>query len=354
VLDLDNTLWGGVIGDDGLAGIVLGQGSALGEAYATFQAYARSLSHRGIILAVCSKNEEANAREPFEKHPEMILKPADIASFIANWNDKATNLKAIAAELNIGLDSLVFVDDNPAERALVRRELPMVAVPEVSDDPISFLQALDDAGYFESVAITEDDKARAGQYQANRERAALKAGVTDMDAYLSSLDMEMIVNRFDALGLQRIVQLINKTNQFNLTTRRYTEEEVVAVMNDPDAFGLQFRLIDRFGDNGIVAICIGRKQGEDCLIDTWLMSCRVLGRQVEPTTLNLIAAHARALGATRLIGEYRPTSKNGMVREHYARLGFTAIETREDGASHAALDLEQFVPAQTFLKVTQG
>jgi FkbH-like protein len=355
VLDLDNTLWGGVVGDDGLEGLVIGQGSALGEAFVAFQEYARELSRRGVILAVCSKNDEANAVEPFEQHPEMVLKRHDIASFVANWSDKASNLRAIAEELNIGIDSLVFVDDNPFERSLVRRELPMVAVPEVGDDPATFAQTLADAGYFEGLAVTEEDRARTDQYQGNRQRESLKDSATDLDSYLRSLEMELIWRPFDKLGLQRTVQLINKTNQFNLTTRRYTEEDVLAIMGDGRAFGLQLRLVDRFGDNGIIAIVIGKmRDEEDLLIDTWLMSCRVLGRQVEPTTLNLAAEQAKRLGARRLIGEYLPTKKNGMVKDHYGKLGFTVMETGEDGSSRAVLDLPSFVPASTFITVTEA
>jgi FkbH-like protein len=355
VLDLDNTLWGGVVGDDGLEGLVIGQGSALGEAFVAFQEYARELSRRGVILAVCSKNDEVNALEPFEKHPEMVLKRHDIASFVANWSDKASNLRAIAEELNIGIGSLVFVDDNPFERSLVRRELPMVAVPEVGEDPATFAQTLADAGYFEALAITEEDRARTEHYQGNRQRERLKASATDLDSYLGSLEMELIWRRFDKLGLQRTVQLINKTNQFNLTTRRYTEPDVLAVMEDSRAFGLQLRLVDRFGDNGIIAIVIGKMSGEDdLLIDTWLMSCRVLGRQVEPTTLNLIAAAAKRLGARRLIGEYLPTKKNGMVKEHYVKLGFSVVETTADGGSRSVLDLPTFMPASTFITVTEA
>ncbi len=355
VLDLDNTLWGGVVGDDGLEGLVLGQGSALGEAFAAFQDYARELSRRGIILAVCSKNDEANAVEPFEKHPDMLLRRGDIACFVANWSDKAANIRAIAQDLNIGLDALVFIDDNPFERALVRRELPMVAVPEISDDPTSYPRALADAGYFEALAITEDDRARSSHYQANREREALRATTTDLPSYLRGLDMRLIWRRFDQIGLQRTVQLINKTNQFNLTTRRYTEDDVQAVMRDPRAFGLQLRLLDRFGDNGIIAVLIGRMTDDtDLLIDTWLMSCRVLGRQVEPTSLNLIAAQAQALGATRLIGEYVPTKKNAMVRDHYAKLGFVPLDADASGGTRAVLDLTGFVPADTFIDVKEG
>ena len=355
MLDLDNTVWGGVIGDDGLEGIAIGQGSALGEAYTAFQEYARELSRRGVILAVCSKNDEANALEPFERHPEMVLKRSDIACFVANWSNKADNIRQIAQELNIGLDSLCFIDDNPFERNLVRQELPMVAVPEVSDDPTGYPVALADAGYFEGLAVTDEDRERTSQYQGNKARDALKAAVTDLPSYLRGLEMQLVWKRFDKIGQQRIVQLINKSNQFNLTTKRYTDEDIVAVMADPDAFGLQLRLTDRFGDNGIIAIIVGRLlANKDLYIDTWLMSCRVLGRQVEPTTLNLIAQEAAKLGARRLVGEYIPTKKNAMVKEHYARLGFTVMETDEAGGNRNILDLAAFTPAETFIHVTEG
>lgn len=355
VLDLDNTLWGGVIGDDGMNGITIGQGSPLGEAYVAFQQFALELSHRGVILAVCSKNDEAIAAEPFERHPEMVLKRSDIASFKANWIDKAANIRNIAAELNIGLDSLVFVDDNPAERALIRQELPMVAVPEVTDDPSSFVQALSDAGYFESTLITDEDRLRSAQYQGNCQREALRTAATDMMAYLRGLKMKLVWRHFDDIGLQRIVQLINKTNQFNLTTRRYTQEDVISIMKEKYAFGLQLRLVDRFGDNGIIAICIGKMSNEeDLLIDTWLMSCRVLGRQLEPVTLNLIAMQARRLGAKRLIGDYIPKEKNAMVSNHYVTLGFSVVERHSNGGSRAILDLADFQAQETFITVAQG
>jgi FkbH-like protein len=283
----------------------------------------------------------------------MVLKRGDIASFAANWSDKAANIRAIAAELNIGLDSLVFIDDNPFERNLIRQELPMVAVPEVADDPSYFAQAIADAGYFEGLCVTEEDRERTSQYQGNRAREALKASATDLGGYLRGLEMRLVAKRFDRVGLQRIVQLINKSNQFNLTTRRYTEEGVLAVMDDPKAFGLQLRLLDRFGDNGVIAIVIGRlRDNKDLEIDTWLMSCRVLGRQVETATLNLIAAEAAKLGAKRLAGEYIPTRKNAMVKDHYARLGFTIMETGEDGWSRSVLDLAPFAPAATSIHVT--
>jgi FkbH-like protein len=356
VLDLDNTLWGGVIGDDGLDGIVLGQGSPLGEGFVAVQEYAKDLARRGIILAVSSKNDEANAREPFEKHPDMVLKLSDIASFRANWQDKASNIRAVAEELNIGLDALVFLDDNPFERNLVRGALPMVAVPEVpDDDPARVPAILAEAGYFESLGITDEDRQRGAQYQENRAREALRANVTDIEGYLRALEMRLIYGGFDALNKQRVVQLINKTNQFNLTTRRHGDAEYDAIAADPGSFGLHLRLTDRFGDNGIIAVVIGRTTAPgEVTVDTWLMSCRVLGRQVEATTLNLVAREAKALGAKRLIGEYVPTTKNGMVRDHYKKLGFSVAAGAEDGASRWVLDLEAFEPVPTFIDVVSA
>jgi FkbH-like protein len=353
VLDLDDTIWGGVVGEEGVEGLVLGQGSALGEGFLAVQEYARQLSRRGIILAVCSKNDEVRAVEAFEKHPEMLLRRTDIAAFVANWEDKAANIRAIAATLEIGLDSLVFVDDNPFERTLVRRELPMVAVPEVPDDPALVPNRLADAGYFEALSITGEDLRRTELYQANAARERARGEATDMVSYLRSLDMRLVWRTFDATGLGRVTQLINRTNQFNLMTRRYTEDEVRAVIDDPSCVGLQLRLLDRFGDNGIIAVLIGRRQDADLLIDTWLMSCRVLGRQVEEATLALLAQHASRLGAARLIGEYKPTAKNGMVANHYARLGFTAAGS-EGGVARHVLDLDGFTPAETSIVIEEG
>lgn len=351
VLDLDNTLWGGVIGDDGLSGIVLGQGSGEGEGYLAFQKYIRDLSRRGVILAVCSKNDEQNALEPFLKHPDMILSRDDIACFRANWLDKASNIRDIAATLNIGIESLVFIDDNPAERALVRQELPMVAVPEFIEDPAHMPRLLADAGYFESLGVTIDDRQRSDQYQANIAREALRTKTDNIEAYLRGLDMELVVSPFDNIGLTRIVQLINKTNQFNLTTRRYTEEDIRIIMADRSSFGLQLRLIDRFGDNGIISIIIGKLNSTgDAVIDTWLMSCRVLGRQVEEVTLNVIAEAANALGACRLVGEYIPTKKNGMVEQHYQKLGFVPDGLSTEGRLFS-LPLKTFTPKNCSISV---
>ncbi len=355
VLDLDNTLWGGVIGDDGLEGLVLGQGSALGEAYVDFQRYAKALSHRGVILAVCSKNDEDAASSPFDKHPEMVLKRDDIACFVANWKDKPSNMRAIAERLNIGLDALVFVDDNPFERNIVRRELPMVMVPELPDDPALYARCLADAGYFEGLELTAEDRDRNRLYRAEAARGDLQVSATDLAGYLRDLEMALRWRRFDRIGLQRIVQLVNKTNQFNLTTRRYSEAEILAVMDDPRAIGLQLRLVDKFGDNGMIAVLIGRANddGSAVEIDTWLMSCRVLGRGVEQAALNVMVSEVDRLGANRLIGEYRPTAKNGMVREHYLNLGFEALPAGANGISRWALALDRFTPFNVLMKVIE-
>ena len=353
VLDLDNTLWGGVIGDDGLEGIQLGQGSTVGEAFVAFQRYALQLARRGIILAVCSKNDEANALGPFEKHPDMVLRRKDIACFVANWQDKANNLRHIAKSLNIGLDSLVFADDNPFERNLVRQELPEVQVPELPEDAALYIDTIADAGYFEALTVTAEDRERGGQYRANLEREELRASATDMQGYLRGLAMELDVRPFDGIGLSRIVQLINKTNQFNLTTRRYTQADVRAMMADPTTAAYQFRLVDRFGDNGMIAVLIGRLTQPDTLtIDTWLMSCRVLGRQVEEACLNVMIDAACRLGASKLQGEFIPSAKNSMVREHYRKLGFTLEATEADGSTRWVLDLDSHEKKPVIMNVT--
>jgi len=332
ILDLDNTVWGGVIGDDGLEGIQVAQGDARGEAHLAVQRLALELRQRGIVLAVSSKNTDEVAREPFEKHPEMLLKLDHIAVFQANWNDKATNIQAIAEELSLGLDAMVFLDDNPVERGLVRKLLPQVAVPELPEDPAYYARTLTAGGYFEAATFATEDLKRAGFYQDNAKRASLQKQVGGVDAYLASLDMTITFQPFDATGRTRIVQLINKSNQYNLTTRRYTDPEVGAAENDPDCFTLQVRLADIFGDNGMISVVICRP-GEtgEWLIDTWLMSCRVLGRKVEHMVLREIMRHAAAAGIHKLSGIYLPTDRNKLVVDHYSRLGFTKVEEEESG-----------------------
>ncbi|MDH7975771.1 HAD-IIIC family phosphatase [Sphingomonas sp. AR_OL41] len=351
VLDLDNTLWGGVIGDDGLAGIVLGQGSALGEAFLEVQRTALKLRDRGIILAVCSKNDNAVARSAFRQHPEMLLREEHIAAFVANWTDKATNLEVIADQLSIGIDSLVFLDDNPAERAQVRQELPQVAVPELPEDPSLYSRTMLAAGYFEAIAFLDEDCQRAAQYEANQKRDSVKSATRDMGAYLQSLAMVATMRPFEAIARARVAQLINKSNQFNLTTRRYTEAQIEALENAGDALTLQIRLRDMFGDNGIVSVIIGRRTGDIVDIDTWLMSCRVLGRGLEQAVLNQIVAEARAFGATQLLGRFVPSARNEMVREHYPKLGFAPVDEKADGATLWSLDLTTFKPRATHIQI---
>jgi FkbH-like protein len=356
VLDLDNTLWGGVVGDDGVAGLVLGEGSGAGEAHLALQRYAQQLGERGVILAVCSKNDPVVAEAAFREHPEMVLRPEDVAVFLANWDDKAENLRRIASHLNIGLESLVFVDDNPAERARIRQSLPMVAVPELPADVAGYVRCLADAGYFEAVAFTADDRERGRQYAANAARETLLESSESMDDYLRSLGMTLEASAFRAVDLVRVTQLINKTNQFNPTTRRYSQQEVAACLVDP-CLTLQCRLADRFGDNGLVSALILRPaDGEPGAleIDTWVMSCRVFGRQLEHAALNLAVEAARVRGARFLRARYAPTAKNGVVADLYPRLGFQPDPGRPAGAgeTHWVLDLATYTPWLTHIAFT--
>ena len=352
ILDLDNTVWGGVIGDDGLEGIKIAQGDATGEAHLALQRLALDLRHRGIVLAVSSKNTDEVARLPFVQHPEMLLKLEHIAVFQANWNDKATNIRAIAEELSLGLDAMVFLDDNPVERGLVRKLLPEVAVPELPDEPAYYARTLTAGGYFEAVAFATEDLKRAGFYQDNAKRANLQKQVDGVDAYLASLDMTITFQPFDGIGRARIVQLINKSNQYNLTTRRYTDPEVTAAENDPEVFTLQVRLVDVFGDNGMISVVICRPGEAGAWdIDTWLMSCRVLGRKVEHMVLREILEHARAARVHKLTGAYRPTDRNKLVIDHYAKLGFTKIWEEESGLTRWELFVKEADPESAPMKV---
>jgi FkbH-like protein len=353
VLDLDNTLWGGVIGDDGLAGIVLGNGTPAGEAYLDIQRTALALRERGIVLAVSSKNDDHLARSPFRSHPEMLLKEEHITVFQANWQDKASNLKAIANELNIAIDALVLLDDNPAERAQVRDALPAVAVPELPADPAFYSATLLAAGYFEAISFTAEDRHRADQYRANAARIGLLGAATDVESYLHALQMRATYGPFDRIGRTRITQLINKTNQFNLTTHRYTESEVEAFEKSVSGLTLQVRLIDRFGDNGMIAVVICIEEHHNWLIDTWLMSCRVLNRKLEQATLNYIVSRAKAAGVRALIGTYFMTERNGIVKDHYARLGFEPLYVGDDG-SRWQLEVTSYVARPAPMEIVEA
>jgi len=324
VLDLDNTLWGGVIGDDGLNGIKLGNG-ATGEAFSQVQDYFQSLKQRGVILAVCSKNEAANAREPFEKHPDMKLKLDDIAEFVANWSNKADNIRAIAENLNIGLDSMVFVDDNPVERDLVRQYLPMVAVPELSEDPADYVGLVHRQRYFETVAFSQEDAVRTDYYRANAQRRDLQGSFTDQAQFQESLLMEAETGLTDGIYLARSAQLVNKSNQFHLTGTRYSEAELSAFQAAGDWICRHFILRDRFGDNGLISVVLMRHDGPALVIDTWVMSCRVLGRGMEEFIANEIARVAHDRGCEVIRGRYVPSKKNKLVAQLYHRLGFEKV-----------------------------
>ncbi len=329
VLDLDNTLWGGVIGDDGVDGIRLGQNSPSGEAFLSVQRAALDLRDRGVLLAICSKNTDEVARGPFREHPDMLLREGHIAVFQANWIDKATNLETIARTLNLGLDALVLLDDDPAERAQVRAALPMVATPELPQDPSWYARTLAAAGYFEATAYSAEDRLRAQSYATEGRRAEVMEKSRDLGDYLASLEMALRFSPFDSPGRRRIAQLINKTNQFNLTTRRYTEAQVAALEADKSTFTLQVGLGDKFSDLGMIGVAICRPAAGDpaCWeIDTWLMSCRALGRRVEEAMLAKIVAKAAKRGVARLVGLYIPTARNGLVADHYAKLHFELTE----------------------------
>jgi FkbH-like protein len=354
VFDLDNTLWGGVIGDDGMEGIVLGEGNAAGEAYLALQRYARQLRERGIMLAVCSKNNPEVAQAVFRDHPEMVLRLTDIAAFVANWEDKATNLVGIARQLNIGIDSLVFVDDNPAERARIRESLPMVAVPELPEDAALYVRCLARAGYFESVLFTAEDAARADQYSANSSRGDLLESAQSMEDYLRKLEMSLTFGPFEPVNLPRVAQLIGKTNQFNPTTRRHSLQDLTKFIATGQCLTLQFRLADRFGDNGLVSAMILRPDErikDQIEIDTWVMSCRVFGRQLECEAMNIAVETARRMGVQTFRADYIPTSKNTVVRDLYSTLGFApgTEGPSDNGATRWSLQLSEYVPHPTYI-----
>lgn len=342
VLDLDNTLWGGVIGDDGVEKLQIGNETAVAEAYTAFQKYCLALHNRGVLLAVCSKNDEAVAKSGFA-HPDSVLRLEHFASFQANWNPKHENILRIAEELNLGLDSFVFLDDNPAERAIVQGQLPSVAVPDIGSDVAQYISTLDGFRYFEPISISQEDRDRASQYRANTERAALQSSFASYGDYLQSLEMSAEIAPFSTVYLDRIAQLTNKTNQFNLTTRRYTLAEMEAVLHDPRYIGLYGRLSDRFGNNGLISVVLGRVEAQHLHLDLWLMSCRVLKRDMEHAMLDVLVEHARFAGVTTLHGYYLPTKKNGVVADHYKQLGFTQTSADPDSlASSWSLDITAY------------
>ena len=351
VLDLDNTLWGGIIGDDGVENIQLGHETPAAEAYTEFQQYVLALKQRGVILAVCSKNDMETAKAGFS-HPDSVLKLNDFVAFHANWEPKDANIRAIANEINIGLDSLVFIDDNPAEREIVRQSLPEVAVPEVdAEDVFSYIRAIEGNGYFEPAALSADDFQRSETYLANRERTQLAASAASYDEYLQSLDMYAEIAPFAPVYFDRIAQLTGKTNQFNLTTHRYTRTEIERMAGDKRYITLYGRLSDRFGDNGLIAVIIAEQKGRGLHILLWLMSCRVLKRGMEQVMLDALVAEAQARGVKVIYGYYYPTKKNKMVAGLYGEFGFEQINEAADGSTIWTLEIAGYRQQGKFIEV---
>jgi FkbH-like protein len=346
ILDLDNTLWGGVIGDDGLQNLILGRDHPIGEAFLNFQQYVKDLRHRGVILAVCSKNDAENAKEGFS-HPDSVLKLEDFSAFIANWDPKPENIRKIAEELNIGLDSVVFVDDNPVERALVAEQLPEVAVPEVGADVSCFAEILEHEQYFEVDKVVQDDVNRSAYYTSNAQRSAYEADFCNYGEFLASLEMTAEISPFVPVYLERITQLINKTNQFNLTTKRYTSAEVEAIAHDPAFITLYGRLSDRFGDNGLVSVLMGRVHDDTIELDLWLMSCRVLKREMELAMFDALVEQCQERGIRKITGVYIPSKKNNMVAGHYLSLGFDRLDGTSGGQEVWQYEVPQTYSART-------
>lgn len=350
ILDLDNTVWGGVIGDDGLEGIQLGHGLGIGKAFTEFQMWVKKLKQRGIIICVASKNNEEIAKEPFEKHPDMVLKLDDIAVFMANWETKVDNIRAIQQILNIGFDSMVFLDDNPFERNMVRENIPGITVPELPEDPGEYLEFLYGENLFETVSYSGTDKDRTNQYQVEAKRMSLQKTFTNEADFLKSLNMVSEVSGFTKFNTPRVAQLSQRSNQFNLRTVRYTEADIEALAADKNVIDLSFTLEDKFGDNGLIAVVIMKKQDEETLfVDTWFMSCRVLKRGMENFTLNTMVEQAKAKGYKRIVGEYLPTPKNKMVEEHYSKLGFMAVSHAP--SAQYVLDVESYQPRECYIKM---
>lgn len=348
ILDLDNTVWGGVVGDDGWENIQVGHGLGIGKAFTEFQEWVKKLKNRGIIICVCSKNDEDKAKEPFEKNPEMVLKLDDISVFIANWDNKADNIRTIQSILNIGFDSMVFLDDNPFERNMVRQNVPGVTVPELPEDPGEYLEFLYSQNLFETASYSNADKDRTKQYQVEAKRVSAAKGFTNEADFLKSLEMISVVSEFDRFNTPRVAQLSQRSNQFNLRTVRYTEDQISAIQADPTQQGFAFTLEDKFGDNGLIAVVILKQHDQQTLfVDTWFMSCRVLKRGMENFTLNTLVGWARSKGYKQIIGEYLPTPKNGMVREHYPNLGFCPREGSD--TAQFVLDVEAYTDRETYI-----
>ena len=342
VVDLDNTMWGGILGDDGIEHIEIGQ-TEVGLAFLRFQYALVELKERGVLLAVCSKNHQAAVLDVLENHPDMLLRASDFVAVVANYEDKASNLMNIRERLNLGFDSFVFLDDSPFERDIIRNALPDIQVPDLAEDPANVVKELARWNMFEGRTTTAEDRARLGLYQADASREALKAKFTGLEDYLRELAMVADVLPFDAFTLPRVLQLIQRSNQFNLTTIRYSQADLVEITRDQEAEAFCVRLLDRLGDNGVIAALILRRAGADLVIDTWVMSCRVLGRNVEEFIVEEVVRRARHAGCQRVIGRYVPTKKNGLVADLYQRLGFSQSE-QTDAVQLSVLELDMYRP----------
>lgn len=342
VLDLDNTLWGGILGDDGIEGIELGDSDPTG-AFRSFQQYIRELGRRGILLAVCSKNDEAVARHAFRTHPGMVLKDEDICVFVANWEDKAANIRRIRNKLNIGFDSMVFLDDNPFERNLVRDLLPEVLVPELPEDPTLYVRAISELNLFETASHSAVDLERTGKYRQQEERDAQRTRFADLDTYLASLETKARVVRFEPPDLPRIAQLLQRSNQFNLTTHRHAEAECALMMKDEaNFFPFTITVRDLYGDFGLINVVILCHAGETVEVETFVMSCRVLQRGVEQLAMNKVFQYAAHVGARYVVGRYIPTAKNAMVEDFFPRFDFHEFPGAEARGTAYRLEVNRY------------
>lgn len=349
-LDLDNTLWGGIVGDDGPENLSIGPETSMGQVYSEFQEYIKSHKDIGVILTVDSKNDYENAIAGLN-HPDSVLHPDDFVVIKANWDPKSKNLVDTAAELNLLPESFVFVDDNPAEREIIKTQVPGVAVPEIGEVE-NYIRVIDHAGYFEVTNLSADDAKRNEMYKANAQRAALEASFSDYGQYLDSLEMTGVIKSFEPVFLDRIAQLTNKSNQFNLTTRRYSRAEIEEVADSDEYIDLYGKLIDKFGDNGVVSVVIGHKNEDVLDMDLWIMSCRVLKRDMEFAMMDELVSAAKAAGLRKIMGYYYPTAKNNMVRDFYERMGFTKVS--EDGEGNTTWEFnltDEYTNQNTHIKV---
>lgn len=351
-LDLDNTLWGGVIGDDGQSGIEIGHETHEGQSYLALQKFVKAHKELGVLLTVCSKNDPENALEGLN-HPDGVLKPSDFTLIKANWNEKSLNLEETAQELNLLPESFVFVDDNPVECDIVKAQAPEIMTINF-EDPEECIRRIDKCGYFEVTNLSADDAKRGEMYAANAQRAAAEKKFASYDDFLASLEMSAVIGEFDPVHIPRITQLTNKSNQFNLTTKRYTQAEMEATAASPNYIRLCGRLTDKFGDNGIVSVVIGEKRGAELHIDLWLMSCRVLKRGMEYAMINRLVEEAKKAGIETIFGYYYPTKKNAMVKELFGDFGFEKTSEDGDGNTVWKLEVNGYSPKKIFIDIKEN